>query len=142
MSIRLTGNAVVAALRNANLNVGDGEKPRDVGWTGVPGQSDFHAYIIVYPTGGGGVDGSIGRPHDDVTLVYQLTCVGSTREQTDWMRDKARGVMLNRANLQVAGQSIVSVEIDVPIATSRDDDEQPPLWFSADRFRVRTSPTA
>jgi len=139
MTVRSHGNAVIAALKADTLVVGDSIQPENSGWTAKPGSSDFIPYIIVYSTGGGGLYGSISSDEESV-FVYQLTCVGSTREQSDFMRDKAREVMLKRSSFDITGRKVLYVVIDVPIATSRDDDVMPPVFFSADRFRMRTVP--
>ena len=140
MSIRTTGNAIIKALEDDGMIVGDAVKPPNCGWSGTPGQSQFIPYLIVYPTGGGGVDGPLGDTRSDVQYVYQVTCIGSTREQADFMRDKVRAVMFNESNFSITGRRVLRTILDVPIATSRDDDVQPPLFFSADRFRLETSP--
>ena len=63
----------------------------------APGQSAPEVpYGIVYAIAGGGVDGGFADPHTDATFVYQLSSVGATREQAEWLADRARRAVLGR----------------------------------------------
>lgn len=139
MSLQITGDAVIAQLRSADLLVGDAIAPRGGGWTGPAGNSSFNGYCILYPTGGGGVDGPLGRPREVVTTVFQVTCVGATRQQTDFLRDRVRDALFSKT-FSVPDHTVLNVTLDMPIATIRDDDFQPPTYYSADRFRIKTQP--
>ena len=134
-------NAIVAALEDDGLLVGDGEQPAGAGWQGEPDVSVFKAYMVVHAMVGGLLDGSIGDPDDDGSLMYQVSAYGATRAQCEWAADQARRVILT-GPLLVAGQRVVRVRVDMLGGARRDDEVQPPLWLSAERYRLLTTPDA
>jgi hypothetical protein len=137
---RLLTDAVIHALESAGLKVGDNVAPPGVGWVGVPGASSFTGYVVVYGLTGGVLDGPIGAPDDDASTIVQLTSVGADRRQCMWVADKARGVMLTTP-LQIIGRTVSRVAVDMLGGTVRDDDVQPSVTFSPDRYRIWTTPT-
>lgn len=137
---RLLTDAICHALTVAGLLVGDGEAPTGHGWQGTPGASTFVGYVTVYELTGGVLDGTIGRPDDDAAVVYQLTSVGHDRRQCKWVADKARAALLG-AVLSLADRSVMRISSDMLGGTTRDDDVQPSVFFSPDRYRVWTTPT-
>lgn len=137
---RLVTDGVVAALEDAGLTVGDGEKPAGGGWVGTAGQSGFVPYVVVYPLAGGTVDGPIDGPAEDAYPLYQITAVGATRAQCEWAADTARDALL--AGFLLAGRRVAHVQVDMLGGTRRDDQNQPPLWYSPDRYSITTTPDA
>lgn len=138
---RLLTDAIIAALTAAGLTVGDGEKPSAGGWSGPAGQSTFAPYVVVYPLVGGSTSGTIAAPDADATPLYQLTSVGGTRAQAEWAADKARTVMLSTSWWGDAdGRKVIQVRVDMLGGARRDDLDQPPLWYSPDRYGVYTTP--
>lgn len=134
-------DAVIAALTAASLHVGDGDKPAGTGWQGNPGASNFVPYVIVYPLLGGTVDGSLDDPQADAWPAYQLTSTGGTRAQCELIADRARAVMLTAiAGQTIDGRRIGFVLIDALPGATREDDNQPSLYFAPERFRLQTSP--
>lgn len=120
-------NAVIARLETRDLVVGDAKAP-DVD----------PPYVVVYPLAGGVATGTLGEIHADAELPYQVTCVGLSRKQVEWLVDETR-VLLD--GLQVAGRHIPLVRLeDGNPGVQRDDDATPPVFWSAVHYRVFTTP--
>lgn len=130
---RAVTDSVIAALAGAGLRVGDGEKPADSGWVGVPGSSQFRAYVVVHPVGGSDTDGTLDLPSDDVWPLHQVTAYGSTRAACEQVADNARAAML-AGPMSVAGRSDVRWLIDLVGIVTRADDVQPAIFMSPDRY--------
>lgn len=136
-STRLYANAVVEALRAAGLAVGDGEAKHQVGGVLV---AVTVPYVVVYPTGGGQLSGTIEAPDDDATMVFQTTCVGESREQADGIRDACRAALLDQT-VTVAGRRTMRVNLDLDIGVRRDDATgAPALFYGIDRYRLFDTP--
>lgn len=125
-SLRVHTDAIIAALETAGLTVGDA----DAAGLSAP-------YVVVYSIPGGRVSGTLANPHEDAEIVYQVTCVGSTREQAEWLADKSMTLL---DGLSVAGRSIAFVDADGFPGTRRDTDVTPPVFVSTPRFTVTTTP--
>lgn len=126
-SLREHTDAVIAALEAADLSVGDAEAP-----------DAQPPYVVVYAIPGGRAFGSLAEPHEDAELVYQITCVGKTREQAEWLADKAM-VLLD--GLTVDGRSIAFVTLDSLPGVQRQTEPTPAVFLSTPRFRVYSTPT-
>ncbi len=137
---RIVTAAVVACLEDAGLLAGDGEKPVAGGWQGTPGQSTFTPYVAVYNLVGGYTDGSIVAPDEFSYPTYQLTSVGSTAAQCEWQADACREALLTGPVL-VEGRAVNLVTVEMLGGAVRDDDAQPPVWFSPDRYRLSLVPS-
>jgi len=136
-SERFITNAIVAALQalEPNVKIGDGEQPAGpIGWQGTPGQARFIPSVVVHPLPGGVVDGSLGAPHTESELVYQLSVFGGDREQCQGIVDAVEPMMLA---LRPAG--VYYVDVDLKGGARRDDPVQPPLWQAVPRFRFYTT---
>lgn len=120
-------DGVIAALEAAGLTVGDGEAP-----SGSP------PYVNVHAIPGGRAFGSLEEPHEDAELVYQVTCVGTTREQAEWLADKSM-VLLD--GVTVDGRSIAFVELDSLPGSRRDTSVTPEVWQATPRFRLKSTPS-
>lgn len=130
---RTHDDALVAALVAADLVVGDGGDPTDpFGWQGAPGSSQFQPYVIVYPLTQT-FDGGLGCSDSDSDLSWQVTCVGATREQCDWIRHEVNTALIGQA-LTVSGRSVARVRADGGAGTRRDDTTQPPLFIATPRY--------
>lgn len=125
-------DAIISALQRAGLSVGDAIRPDP-----LPSQG----YVVVYPLTGGTANGPIGHPDDDASVIYQLTSVGRIRKECEWVADKARRALL-AASLPIGDRMVVRVGVDMLGGILRDDDVQPPVFYSPDRYRVMTTPTA
>lgn len=132
-------DAIITALETANLTVGDGIKPSSGGWQGTPGSANFTPYVIVYPTPGGIYDGPVGSPFADARVDYTITAIGASREQAQWGADQVFATLINPANVTVSGRTVNLLSPDVDGGVIRDDDVQPPVFFSPTRWRVTTS---
>lgn len=136
--------AVAAALDTAGLLVGVGTEPADSGWAGAPGQSLFRPYAVLWPITGGSTDGTLLHPDEDAQTLYQVTGVGSTVEQAEWVSDVARTTLTTPGAVDITDPSdtrvVQTVTVDTLGGCRRDDDVVPPLWVTADRYRVISTP--
>ena len=96
-------------------------------------------YVVVYPIPGGSRGGTLAGPFDDAEIVYQVTCVGQTRQQAEWVRDKVEAALLT--GITVSGRHIPLVRPEGgDDGTYRDDTVTPPLYYTTPRYRVHTTP--
>lgn len=128
--------AVLAALEATGVVVGDAAPPDGYGWSTVAGQSTFTPHMILYPLTGR-LDGMLAGAWDDGEFMYQVTCVGETREQCQWVVDKATGALVGQA-LDV---ETILVTLDDMAGVVRDDTVQPPVFMAPPRFKVWTTPS-
>lgn len=126
-TVRTHTDALIAALQAMGLEVGDAVAP-----------DDTPPYVVVYAIPGGTASGTLARPDDDAELVYQVTCVGLTRQQAEWLADKA--LTLLETPLSVSGRSIARVALDLHAGVSRDDSRTPPYFVAMPRFRLYSTP--
>lgn len=125
--VRTHTDGVIAALEAAGLTVGDAD-----------GEALSPPYCVVYSIPGGSRSGNLDAPYDDADFVYQVTCVGTTREQAEWVTDKATVTLLN--GLSVTGRSIALVSPDGNPGVRPDYDISPPLFYSTPRFTLKSTP--
>lgn len=126
-NVRTHTDAVITALEDFDLTVGDARAP------------DGHAppYVVVYPIPGGRTSGTLDEPDADAELIYQVTCIGSTREQAQWLVDKVLGLL---DTFDVADRYIPRVALEEHAGIQRDDQQTPPVFMAAPKFRVFTTP--
>lgn len=143
-SLRTHTNAMLAKLiaTMSATTVGDAKKPSGGGWPPgtVPGQSIFVPYAILYPLTPE-FDGTLAATQDDAEITYQVTCVGSTREQAEWVADKAIVAFVGQT-VTITGRSLVrAMQLsDGGGGIRRDDTVQPPLFIATPRFSLWTTP--
>lgn len=143
-SLNAHTSAVVDVL-DAELKTFDGGAPENPGgqgwgWQDTPGGSTFKAYYVVYPLPGGVFDGPLGCPDDDASLIFQVTCVGSTRPQCEAAADRALSLLVGQP-LTIAGRYVTRVQADMAQGGARRDDTvQPPVFIATPRFRVDSVP--
>lgn len=131
--IREHTDAVIEALSDQGLTVGDGEG-KDVGTSA----SLSPPYCVVYRIPGGQTSGTLENPDENITLVYQVTCIGDSRQAAEWVEDKAMALL---SGLIVSGRKVARVSLDMYGGVLRDDDlPGPPLFYSTPRFRVLSVP--
>ena len=140
VAVREITDAIVALLEGESLAVGRGKTPDGVGWQGDPGASSYVPFVNVHPLSGGVTDGTITDPDDDADTLYQLTCVGSTQEQAEWIGDQARNAMLQRGALTVPSRTINNVRVDMLGGARQDDSVEPVVFMTIDHFRVLSVP--
>jgi hypothetical protein len=92
-------DALVQHLRTAlaPLLVGDGERPKDAGWSGnQPGQGNFVASVQLDTLDGvpGQARERVASQHSDWRLRYRMSSVGGLRNQADKVADQARAAAL------------------------------------------------
>ena len=131
-------DAVIAALDAASLLVGDAVTPDGV--TNDAQGRPTTPYCIVYPMPSGGTSGPMSSPHADEDQVVQVTAVGRSREQAQWVADVAKTTLL--AGLTLTGRSLLSrPRLDVGNGVQRDDATAgPPLFHAVARYRFTTTP--
>lgn len=121
--VREHTDAVIAALQAAGLSVGDAVAPEDT-----------PPYVVVYRVFDGR-SGTLGAPDDDAAITYQITCVGGSRQQAEWLADEVAEKLAT--GLTVTGRSVPRIAPeDGSGAVFRDDDVTPPVFYCTPRFRV------
>lgn len=131
---RTHDDAFVAALVAAGLVVGDGTDPTEPhGWRAAPGQSEFIAYVIVYPLTAA-FDGGLACSFNETTFAWQVTCVAETRERCDWLRHRVDQAVIGR-ELTVAGRSVPLIRPDGGTGTRPENrDGRPQLFLATPRY--------
>jgi hypothetical protein len=128
---RVVTDAVKALLVAGGLTVGDGVAP-----SGNP------PYAVVYPVFHT-VTGPVGEPSADANRVFQVTSVGTTREQAQWVSDKAATALLGADHnaVTVTGRALMqAIELYSSAGVTRDDDTAgAPLFYAIDRYAVTTT---
>ncbi|NED96447.1 hypothetical protein G1H11_14145 [Phytoactinopolyspora alkaliphila] len=127
----LTANGIPAAL---------GRKPPDTGWTAAPGQSPFVAYVVLWRIS------ALEAPpfglrvrHTEARPAIQTSCWGANPDQANDLLDEVKTLMLN-GSLAVPGRKIQRVIHEPGASDVRDPDSTPPLYYSADRYRIWSLP--
>lgn len=138
-------DAILASLAADDIIVGDNLKPPEdqddtCGWTGTPGQSTFIPYAIVWPIPGGVTSGTIQDEHADAFPIYQITSIGATRDQCEWLADKVRVVAERRSSWSPVGRTVMQVRVDQFGGATPDHTAQPPVHMCPDRYRPITTP--
>lgn len=133
--------AIIDLLEGAGLLVGDGIAPSGGGWQGAEGASTFVPYSIVYAVTGGYFEGTMCEPYANARPDYIVTSIGATQQQCQFQNDEVHGVLTTQKPV-VAGQIVDLLSPDVEGGATRDDDVQPPVWFSPSRWRAFMSPAA
>lgn len=138
--------AVVDLLDTHGVLVGRGVKPKidpdrttlpavAGGWQGAPGQSVFQPYAIVWRIG------SKDLTHRDLDAVYDerrpllhIRTVGGTPSEADQHLDAADEVLATHP-LEVAGFAVVHLIYDTSITATKDDDVDPPVFYTGSYWR-------
>ena len=129
--MRIFTDAVRARLEAAGaFQVGDATAPAD----------DALPYAVLYPMDDGQRDGDYEDTQRTSWYEFQVTCVGDTREQAEGLADLLRTQML-AADLTPTGFRMYPWEKVVGLITERDDDVQPPLFYSIFTVQGFTAPT-
>lgn len=100
---------VLAQIETAGQPVGDSVSPPQGGWMGQPNAdgSNFVPYVVVMPGPASVSGGPLADTQADWQLSYTLTSFGVSREQCEWMADKARdaAVTFEREVVMLNGDS-------------------------------------
>lgn len=140
LSIRLITDAVLSTLQTGTGKpIGDHNAPRDDAQ-----EIKVPPYGVLFCLPGGNAWGPpLYDSHDSTSVIYQVTSVGSKRNQCEWMSDKVRSVLLARTSAGFT-TSITATGIAV---VDRDLSYQGPLiaegeWFNkVDQFTFTIVPT-
>jgi hypothetical protein len=130
--------AILAAIDDTNILVGDGVKPPTGGWQGASSSSTFKPYVVLAALGGGS-SGDLDNPNGDSEPQYQTALFGATVAHCESVIDRVRSAILD-ADYTLTGRKNIGVVLDYGGLMSRDDDVQPPVWSLIDRWRFFTVP--
>lgn len=122
--------AVVQALRDAGLTVGEG------GGRDNSGNVMSAPYVTVSSTSSAGRRGPLGAPHDDARFEFHTKCVATSARGAEVLRDRVAARLL--AGVMVAGRR-VSVWQDLAVGVVRDPDVHE-LFQGDDRWSMWTTP--
>lgn len=145
MSAYLTrdhNTAVLAAVQTicASLNpvryAGDGDVPDEVRTNGVVTTCP---YCVVYALGSSTFDGSMSDLDSDAFPTSQVTFVGVSREQADWLRDRVRSAILG-TYLTIQDRLVGPVRLHTELASSKDTTVTPFVFWAADQYRAFSTP--
>lgn len=92
---RLLTNALITTLETLGKPVGDGVIPEHSGWNGAgpnAPSSSFIPYLVLTALTAtpAPLTGSLAEPQGDWHMPYSVQSFGVTRDQGEWMADKAR----------------------------------------------------
>ena len=132
-----TAGMIDALESNQVLPVGDGVAPRN------PDKTEISPpFLVIYPVVGGTFDGPLSDTQADVSLVYQITAVGKTRESAQAGIDLARAVLMDRSNVTITNRVVRDIRLVTPFSgIVRDDDLPNPLFYGYDRYELDTTPS-
>lgn len=101
-------------------------------------------YLIVTPSPGGFLNGTIAAPDTDGELIFLVIAAAVRREggmgaqQAVWLQQQARDRLL--AGVAVEGWTVMRVRLDIPGGVIEDTDVAPHRFFTVDRFALHTTP--
>ncbi|MEU5383221.1 hypothetical protein [Kitasatospora cineracea] len=113
---RVLSLAVQAALSGAT--------GRSCGYGVAPATADKPSgntipYTVLYPQGGTASGPPFGDSQADGRMVYQVSSIGTTAEQAEWMADKVRVALFGKSvkgdfatAIVAAGHTVIGREID------------------------------
>jgi hypothetical protein len=137
---RLTNHLLKFLQDNVGRPVGDHDIPGSV--SQPPGPDDF-PYCILYSIDGGGFDGPMLTSGDEFAdREFQVTSVGLTREQCQFMAARVHHVMTSRNDdntgyeYPLSGVALRQVN-DPPGGVSREGETPVYIWQHAQRYTVR-----
>lgn len=134
MDTRSVTDAVLTRLQ-AVITTGDATNPDyDKTSQGLP----VNPYAVLYALPDIEFGGSLSNERQWAFRHFQVTVVGGTRGQTETGQQTVRD-QLSGWVPTVSGVVCGPVELDDPAGVDRDDDVEPPLFFSTDRFRLYVS---
>ena len=126
---------LVALLQGAGVVVGDAAAPAaptKFAWQGTPGRSTFIPYAVVYELDQT-FDGTLGCPDSDSDFSWQVTCIGSTREQCGTVRHAVNTALIGQG-LSVTGRGVPRIRAEGGAAIRRDESVKPTLFIATPRY--------
>lgn len=103
-------------------------------------------YIVVSSVSSPRYTGPLSDTEADSNDRIQFTCIGDTREQADWARDKLRAALTTAALdaefvTASADRRTLRVILDIPRGVQRDDRGLPePIFSGIDQYMIETTP--
>lgn len=126
---RLLYDALIARLIAQTLRpIGDAAEPTS---TALP-------YAIVYPLTDEPHDGPLNDPTQVTDDAFQVTAVGGSRRQAQWMQQAVREALLGWTPT-VTGFGTYPVQLLTGSGLERNTAVEPPVFFTTDRFTARLS---
>jgi len=95
-------------------------------------------YAVVYPLPDRATFGTLTDANQISLQLFQVTCVGDTMEEAQWMQQKTRLALLGWVP-SVTGWVPNRVELDQGSGVIRDDDG-PVVFYTTDRFSLYVDP--
>lgn len=105
---------------------------------GIAPADETLPYAVVYPQTDELSEGALSNPTQILVWSFQVTCVGETAVQAQWMQHKVRQA-LHGWTPTVAGLGTTPIELAEGSGLLRDDDPLPVRFYSTDRFTAYTS---
>jgi hypothetical protein len=140
--MRDVDSAILALLEALPLTVYDGEVPADTTDTQVV-TADI-PYLVFYSDLGLDSRGRMGRRPTRRAVRFQVTYVGSTREQAKWAGERQR-TALSGTRLTLPGHKAWVISIDTSLRVRPDDDVRTPdgrrLFYGADQYTTAVTLT-
>lgn len=127
--------AIKDSLDLSTVPIGDGTAPRG------PGKAELDPpYAVLYLIVGGSMDGPLNDTQADVNLIFQITAVGTTRQQALVVLDITR-TRMQKEFLTIPGRKVRDLRLNLPASGMiRDDDLPNPLFYAYDRYELDTTP--
>lgn len=116
--------AITTLLDGTGNDVGQGIRP--------PGATA--PYLVLYPLPDFGTEGGLSDPHQVSVQLFQVTCVGDTMDEAQWMQAQVRTALLG---VIPAFSGATPIELDNGSGVTRDDDGV--VFYTTDRFRIYVS---
>lgn len=132
-SVRSHVDAVHVLLAANSVPAYRGEAP-----AGAITADPFTPFVVVYPNAGM-PEGTLGDRHRDLSCEFQVIGVGRTAEQSQWITDKARVVLLTMLPAVPGRVAQPLWQVD-GAPTRRNDAVSPAVFETPVAYQFRTGP--
>lgn len=133
----LTTELISVLATDVGKLVGDGEAPGD------PKVEPAYPYAIVYLITHGPTIGDVNvvvSPDREALFIYQVTSIGETREQADWMAHKCRRAITDtttspngwRLEIGTTNTLVIDRRNNVSLGTGNEGG----IWRASDRYQM------
>lgn len=95
--------------------------------------------VVLWPSPGDPTPGSIGDPTSDLVVEVTTVACGTTTDQALWVADKVAAA-LSRQQPTITGRTVHPITLVDSTAVRRDDSLAAPLFSTALRWRLWTTP--
>jgi len=116
--------AVTTLLAGTGKSVGQAQRP----------EAGVAPYMVLYPLPDTRNEGGLSDPHQIAVQTFQVTCVGDTMAEAQWMQAKAREALLG---VTPAFTGATPIELQLGSGVLRDDDGV--VFYTTDRFTIYVS---